>query len=59
VLTAAGWSGRGRTGLHRYSLRGAAGHVDEGLELVGAQDDVRAPVTAAGRMLARAALRSR
>ncbi len=58
VLTAAGWSGRGGTGVHRYAVRGAAGNVDEVLDLVGAYD-VRGSVTAAGRVLARAALRSR
>jgi hypothetical protein len=58
VLTAAGWSGRGGTGVHRYAVRGAAGHVDEVLDLVGAYE-VRGSVTAAGRVLARAALRSR
>ncbi len=55
VLTAAGWSG---TGVHRYAVRGTVGHVDEVLDLVGAYE-VRGSVTAAGRVLARAALRSR
>jgi hypothetical protein len=58
VLTAAGWTGQGSTGVHRYAVRGAAGHVDEVLDLVGAYE-VRGYVTAAGRVLARAALRSR
>ncbi len=58
VLTAAGWTGQGSTGVHRYAVRGAAGHVDEVLDLVGAYE-VRGSVTAAGRVLARAALRSR
>ncbi len=58
VLTAAGWSGRGGTDVHRYAVRGAAGNVDEVLDLVDAYD-VRGSVTAAGRVLARAALRSR
>ena len=58
VLTAAGWSGRGGTGVHRYAVRGAAGHADEVLDTVGAYE-VRGFVNAAGRVLARAALRSR
>ncbi len=58
VLTAARWSGRGGTGAHRYAVRGTVGHVDEVLDLVGAYE-VRESVTAAGRVLARAALRSR
>lgn len=58
VLTAAGWSGRGGTGVHRYGVRGAAGHVDEVLDLVGAYE-VPGSVTPAGRVPAGAALRSR
>ena len=52
VLTAAGWSGRGGTGVHRYAVRGAAGHVDEVLDLVDAYE-VCGSVSAAGRVLAR------
>ena len=58
VLTAAGWTGQGSTGVHPYAVRGAAGHVDEVLDLMGAYE-LRESVTAAGRVLARAALRSR
>jgi hypothetical protein len=58
VLIAAGWSGRGGSSVHRYAVRGAAAHVDDVLDVVGTYD-VRGSVTAAGRVLARAALRSR
>jgi len=58
VLTAAGWSGRGGAGVHRSAVRGAAGHLDDVLDVVGA-DQGRRSVTDAGRGLARAALRSR
>ena len=44
--------------MHPYPVRGAAGHVNEVLDMLGAYD-VRGSVTAAGRVLARAALRSR
>jgi hypothetical protein len=58
VLTAAGWSAQGSTGVHRYAVRGAARQVDEVLDLVGAYEQ-RGSVTATGRVLARAALRAR
>lgn len=58
VLTSAGWSGRGRTGVHRYAVRCAAGHVDEVLDVLGAYEGRRS-VTDAGRVPARAALTSR
>ena len=58
VLTSAGWSGRGGTAVHRYGVRGAAGHVDEVLEVMDVEQ-TRGSVTDTGRVLARAALRSR
>jgi hypothetical protein len=58
VLTAAGWSGRAGTGMHRYAVTSAAQHVDEVLDVVSAYEGRRS-VTAAGRVLARAALRFR
>ena len=58
VLTAAGWSGRAGTGVQRYALRHAARQVDEVLDAVDAFEG-RRPVDAAGRALARAALRAR
>ncbi len=57
VMTAAGWSARGGDGVHRYAVTSAAGHVDEVLDVVGAYEGRRL-VTPAGRVLARAALRS-
>ena len=35
LLTAAGWTGRGGTDVHRYAVTSAAGHVDEVLDLDG------------------------
>ena len=58
VLTAAGWSGRAGTGVSRYALSHAAGHVVEVLDVVGGYEGRRA-VTATGRAQARAALASR
>jgi hypothetical protein len=58
VLTSAGWSGRARTGVHRYAVTSATSHVDEVLDVVGAYSGRRS-VSDAGRVLARAALRSR
>jgi hypothetical protein len=58
VLTAAGWSGRGGTDVQRYAVRHAAGQVDEVLDAVGIEEGRRS-VSAAGRVLARAALRAR
>lgn len=58
VLTAAGWSGRAGTGVHRYAVTSAAEHADDVLQLVDAYRDRRS-VTQVGRVLARAALRSR
>ena len=58
VLTAAGWTVRGGTDVHRYAVASAAGHVDEVLDLMDAYDGHRA-VNDSGRVLARAALRAR
>jgi hypothetical protein len=57
VLTAAGWSGRAGTGVHRYAVTSAAEHADDVLQVIDAYGDLS--VTEAGRVLARAALRSR
>jgi hypothetical protein len=57
VMTAAGWSAQGGSGVHRYAVTSASGHVDEVLDVVGAYEGRRL-VTPAGRVLARAALRS-
>ncbi len=56
-MTASGWSARGGDSVHRYAVTSAAGHVDEVLDIVGAYEGRRL-VTPAGRVLARAALRS-
>jgi hypothetical protein len=58
VLTSAGWSGRTGTGVHRYAVTSAASHVDEVLDVMDGCSGRRS-VTDAGRVLARAALRSR
>ena len=58
VLTAAGWNTRGAAEVHRYAVRFAAGQADEVLDVVGGYEG-RRPVTPTGRVLARAALRSR
>ncbi len=57
VMTAAGWSARDGSGVHRYAVTSAAGHVDEMLDVVAAYEGRRL-VTPARRVLARAALRS-
>lgn len=58
VMMAAGWSARDGSGVHRYAVTSAAGHVDEVLDVVGAYQG-RRQLRSAGHVLARAALRSR
>jgi hypothetical protein len=58
VLTSAGWSGRADTTVHRYAVTSAASPVEEVLDVIDAYSGRRS-VGDAGRVLARAALRTR
>jgi hypothetical protein len=58
VLTEAGWRGRAGDGVSRYAVAHAARDVVEVLDVLGAYEG-RGTVSAAGRVMARAALRAR
>jgi hypothetical protein len=58
VLTEAGWRGRAGDGVSPYAVAHAARHVVEVLDVLGAYEG-RGTVSAAGRVMARAALRAR